>query len=102
MLPALPGLIGSGNPAEIPHVSAAVGLGIGIDDFPVIACPGRANVILVTHYRSCIYDKDDHLALARLPHPDENAVFGVVKINPLESFVGIVQVPQGRLALTLI
>src|SRR5437763_13911589 len=99
MLPALPGLIRGCNTAEISHVAATVGFGVGIDDFAVIAGSGGSDVILVTHYRRSIYDEDDHLTLARLAHPRDHAVFSVVKINPLESFVSIVLVPQRRLTL---
>src|SRR5205823_13692362 len=98
MLAALPWLVRSGNPPQIPHVAATVGFGIGIDDFAVIAGSGGADMILVTHYWRGIYDEDDHLAFARFPEPRDHAVFGIVKINPLESLVGIVQVPQRRLA----
>src|SRR5204863_9702180 len=98
MLAALPGFVRSSNPAEIPHVAATVGFGIGIDDFAVIAGSGGTDAILVTHYRRGIYDKDNHLAFARFPEPGDNAVFGIVKINPLKSLIGIVLVPQRRLA----
>src|SRR6266567_4866345 len=98
MLAALPWLIRGGNPAQIPHVAATVGFGIGVDDLAVIAGSRSANAILVTHYRRGIYDEDNHLAFARFPEPGDNAVFGIVKINPFESFVGIVLVPQRRLA----
>ena len=94
MPPTLPGFIRCGNPTEIAYIAAPVGLGVGIYDFSVIAGPRNADVILVTHYRRGIYSENNDLALARLSHPDDDAVFGVVKINPFESFVGVVQVPQ--------
>src|SRR5205823_1330877 len=98
VLAALPWLIRSGNPAQIPHVAATVGFGVGVNDLAIKTGPRNADVILITHYRRGIYDENDHLAFARFPEPSDHAVFGIVKINPLESFVGVVQVPQRRLA----
>src|SRR5947208_3890306 len=95
----LPGFIRRSHPTEIAYVAPAVGLGVGIYDFTVITGFGCTDVITVTNYRRGVYDKDNNFALARLPHPSDDAVFGVVKIEPFESFGSIVQVPQGRLAL---
>ena len=98
MPPSLPGFVGRSDPAQIAHVATAISLGIGIDDFPIKTGPRSANVVPVMHYRSGIYDKDDDLALTGFPHPRNNAIFGIVEINPLESLVTIVQVPKRRLA----
>ena len=55
-------------------------------------------MVAVMHHRRSIYNKNDGLALTGFPYPRDNAVFGIVKINPFESLVGIVQVPKCRLA----
>src|SRR5438067_9236005 len=98
MPPALPWFVGRGDPAEIAHVATAISLAIRIDDFTIKTGPRSANVVAVMHHRRGVYDKDNHLAVTRFPHPRDNAVFGIVKINPLESLVSIVQVPKRRLA----
>src|SRR4029077_1376380 len=98
MPPALPWFVRRCDPAEIAHVATAISLGIGIDDFPIKTGPGSANVVAVMHHRRGVYDKDNNLAVARFPHPRDNSVFGIVKINPLESLEVIVQVPKRRLA----
>src|SRR5439155_7398963 len=98
MLPPLPGFVGRSDPAEIAHVASPIGLGIGIDDFTVKAGPRSANVVAVMHHRRGVYDKYDDLVFTGSPHPRDNAVFGIVKINPFESLVSIVQVPKRRLA----
>ena len=94
MPPALPWFVRRGDPAEIAHVATPISLGIGIDDFPIKTGPGSANVIAVMHYRRGVYDEDNNLALTRLPHPRDDAVFGIVKINPFESLVSVIQVPK--------
>src|SRR5437588_2064278 len=93
---ALPGLVRRSDPAEIAHVAPAISLGIGIDYFPIKTRLWSANVVAVMHHRRSIYNKNDGLALTGFPYPRDNAVFGIVKINPLESFVTIVQVPKRR------
>src|SRR5438552_16789001 len=98
MLPSLPGFVRRSDPPEIAHVATAISLGIGIDDFPIKTRPGSANVVAVMHHRRGVYDKDDDLALTGFPDPRDNAVFGIVKINPFESLVSVVQVPKRRLA----
>src|SRR6266566_4472722 len=97
VLPSLPGFVRSGDSAEIPHVTATIGFGVGVNDLAIKTGPRNADAILVTHYRRGIYDEDDHLTLARLTHPRDHAVFGIVKIDPLEPLIGIVLVPQRRL-----
>src|SRR5436190_4232405 len=98
MPPSLPGFVGRGDPAEIAHVATAISLGISIDDFTIKTGPRSANVIAVMHYRRGVYDKDNNLVLTGFTDPRDNAVFGIVKINPLESLVSIVKVPKRRLA----
>src|SRR5258708_36019379 len=98
MPPALPWFVRRSDPAEIAHVATPISLAIRIDDFTIKTGPRSANVVAVMHHRSGIYDKDDGFALARFPHPRDNAVFGIVEINPLESLESIVQVPKRRLA----
>src|SRR6266850_4470087 len=98
MTPALPGFVRRSDPAEIAHVATPISLGIRIDDFTIKTAPGSANVVTVIHHRRGVYDKYDDLAVTGFPHPRDNAVFGIVKINPFESLVSIVQVPKRRLA----
>src|SRR5215510_7953300 len=99
MPPALPWFVCRINPPKVAHIAAAIGFTVGIYDFTVITGMRGADMISVTNYRRCVNDKNNDFALTRLPHPNDNAIFGVVKVDPFEPFVGIVQVPQGRLAL---
>src|SRR6266480_1552235 len=98
MPPALPWFVRGSDPAEIAHVATAIRLAIRIDDFPVKTRPGNANLVAVMHHRRGVYDKDNDLVLTGSPHPRDDAVFGIVKINPFESLISIVQVPKRRLA----
>src|SRR5207244_8165015 len=98
MTPALPWFIRRSDPAEIAHVATAISLAISIDDFTIKTGPRSANVVAVMHHWRGVYDKDNNLALTGFPHPRDNAVFGIVKINPFESLVSIVHVPKRRLA----
>ena len=51
----------------------------------------------MAHYWRSIHSKDDRPAVARAAHEGDHAVFGIVEIDPLEAFVSIVAVPEGRL-----
>src|SRR5215475_4777312 len=99
MSPALPWFLCRINPAKVAYIATTVGFAVCIYDFTVITGIRGADMISVTDYRRCVNDKNNDFALARLPHPDDNAVFGIVKVDPFEPLVGVVQVPQGRLAL---
>src|SRR5205814_3125788 len=98
MLPSLPRFVRRSDPAEIAHVATAISLAISINDFTIKTGPRSANVVAVMNHRRSVYDKYDDLVLTGSPHPRDNAVFDIVKINPFESLVGIVQVPKRRLA----
>src|SRR5437868_2637233 len=98
MPPALPGFVRRSDPAQIAHVATAIRLAISINDFTIKTGPRSANVVAIMHRRRGVYDKDNNLALTGFPHPRDDAVFGIVKINPFESLVSIVQVPKRRLA----
>src|SRR5690349_5071703 len=99
MLPASPWFGRGGNSAKVAHIASPVGLAVRIYNFTVITGCWGADMIIVTNHRSGVYDKNNDFPFARLSHPSHHTVFGIVKINPFESFVGIVQVPQRRLAL---
>src|SRR5215471_3954973 len=99
MLTAAPRFVHRVDSAKVAHVTPTISFTICIYDFTVITGFWHADVISITHYRCTVYDENNHLALLRFPHPRNDAVLGIVKINPFESLEGIVQIPQGRLAL---
>src|SRR5215831_8006950 len=99
MLTAAPRFVHRVDSAKVAHVTPTISFTICIYDFTVITGFWYADVISITNHRSGIYDENNHFALLRLPHPGNNTVLGIVKIDPFESVEGIVQIPQGRLAL---
>src|SRR5690349_21411154 len=82
--------------AEVPYVAPSVGLSVGVDDLTVEAGLGHAEPIVVTDDRRRIDNERDQFALARFPHEGHNAVVGIVKINPLETGVTVILIPERR------
>src|SRR5437660_2233921 len=85
--------------AEISYIAAAVGFGVGVDELTIEAGLGDAQTIVVTYDRRPIHHKRDDVVIARFSQERDNTVIGVVKIDPIKSFVDVVELPQRRLAL---
>src|SRR5205823_8167930 len=85
------------NAAVIAKVAAAVGLGVGVDDLAVKSRYGHTESVVVVHHGGGVYDKCNHIARTRLSEERNDAVVGVVKIDPIKTCVTVVLIPQGRL-----
>ena len=79
--------------AVIAKVAAAVGLGVGIDDLAPEFAFGNAEAVIMMHHRRSIYHERDHVAVARFSQERYYAVVGIVKIDPVKPFIGVVLVP---------
>src|SRR2546423_171372 len=95
--PALPRKTFGLEPAHVADVGAAIGFSVGVDDLAIKTGNGNAETIAGTPNRSRIHGEDNDAAAARTAHECNDAVFGIVKIDPLEAFVGIVTIPEGGL-----
>src|SRR6266404_5598642 len=85
--------------AEISHVAAAVGLRVGVDDLAIKSRTRNAEPIIVTHDWRRVHDKYNQLAFARFSRERDDAVVGVMEIDPLEAVIRVVLLPQRGLAL---
>src|ERR1700736_692297 len=86
------------NTAEITDIAAAIRIGVGVNDLAVKPGARNAESIIVTHDRCRVDDEHNQLAFARFSHKRNDTVVRVVKIDPLESVVRIVLLPERRLA----
>ena len=84
--------------AKIANVAAAVSFSVGVDDLTIEPGARNAETIIVTHDRRRVHDEDNQFAFARFSNKRDNAVIGIVKIDPLEAVVGIVLLPKRRFA----
>ena len=82
------------NAAEISYVAAAVGFAVGVDDLAIKAGLGNAQPVVVTHHRGRVHNEHDNVAVSRFPQERNDAVIGVVKIDPVESVVSVIQLPE--------
>src|SRR6266404_9626549 len=85
--------------AEISYIAAAVGFGVGVDELTIEAGLGDAQTIVVTYDRRRIHHKRDDVVIARFSQERDDTVIGVVKIDPIKSFVGIIELPKRWLVL---
>src|ERR1039457_2860620 len=99
MRAALPGEILSLEATHVADVTAAVGFRVGVNDFAVETRAGNAEPVTLSHQRRRIHREDDHITCARSPHERNNAVIRIMEINPLETFVGVVEFPKRGLGL---
>src|SRR6266513_4898058 len=97
MLAAHPLSIFAQNASIIADVAAAICLGIGVDDLAVKSRFGHTEPVVVVHHRRGVYDKCNHIGGTRLSEERNDAVVGVVKIDPIKTCVTVVLIPQGRL-----
>ena len=83
------------GPAEVADVAPAVGFAVGIDDLADKTRFRHAQPIVVAHHRRRVDHENDQLALPRFPaRSRDHAVVRIVEIDPLKSFVGVVQIPE--------
>src|SRR5437899_10906061 len=82
---------------QVSYVAAPIGFTIGVDDLPIEARLWYSKPVVVAHHWCGIHDNRDNLAISRFSQERDDAVFGVVKIDPIESVVGIVELPERRL-----
>src|SRR5436190_21971552 len=91
-------------PVFAPHapvvakVAAAVRLRVGIDYFSIKPGLRHAQPVIMMDYVRSIHDKCNHLAGTRFSQECNDAVVGVVKIDPIKTCVTVVLIPQGPLA----
>ena len=83
--------------AEIADIAAAIRFGVRIQDLFVPPFANSSNPISVTRDWGSVDDEDQDWAILRLTDISDNAVIGVVEIDPFKSFVRIIQLPQCRL-----
>src|ERR1700736_1398640 len=84
--------------AVIPDIPAAVSFGVGVDNFAVKSSLRYAETIVGSHQRRRIDNENDDLVFARFPQERNDAVVGVVKIDPLKAFEAVVLLPERGLA----
>src|SRR5216110_505116 len=92
--PGLPREIFGFEAAHVSDVSAAVSLRIGVNDLAIKAGDGNAEPIAVADDRRRVDDEDDDAATTGTAHESDHAVLRIMEIDPLESFVGIVAIPE--------
>ena len=85
--------------AVIADIAAAVRLRIGVDDLSIKSRLGDPEPVVIMYERRRVHDEGDYFAGARFSQERHDAVIGIVKIDPIETFKAVVLVPQGRLAL---
>src|ERR1700741_5579021 len=85
--------------AEISYVTPAIRFAIGVDQLAIKAGLGNAQTIVITHHWRRIHHEGDDVAIARFSQERNNAVISVVKIDPIKSFVRIIELPKRWLVL---
>src|SRR5947209_7781652 len=96
---ALPWEIFRFESTHVADIGAAVSLGVGVDNFAVEPRAWDTKPITVSDHRGRVHGEDNDVAIARSAHESDYAVFRIVEINPLKSFMTVVAIPQGRLVL---
>ena len=94
-----PGSILTLDASVIPDIAAPVSFRVGINDLAVKTSVRHAQPVIMLNDRRCGHDKNNDFALARSAQKRDNAILRVVKINPLESLIPIILVPQRRFVL---
>src|SRR6476646_11052510 len=80
--------------AESSYITPAIRFAIGVDELTIEAGLGNAQTIVVTYDGRRIDHERDDVAIARFSEERHDAVIGVVKIDPIESFICIVELPK--------
>ena len=88
------------EPAHIPNIPAPIGLGIGIDDLAIKPRTRYTEPISMTHHWGRIHRENDNLAgPPRAADEGNDTVIGIMKIDSLETFIGVIKLPECRLSL---
>ena len=95
---AHPGNILGLDAAKIPYIAAAIRFCIGIDELAIETGFGDAETVIVAHHGGCVHHEGDYVPIARFSQERNDAVIGIMKIDPIKSFVGIIELPQRRFA----
>ena len=85
--------------AEIADVTAPVGFGVRIQDFFVPTFSGGSDPISVTRNRGSVDGENEDRAILGFTKISNDAALGVMEIDPVKTFVRIIQLPQCRLSL---
>src|SRR6516225_1693827 len=99
MGPALPRDWIRVDTSVVAHVASAVDACVSVQNFLVPPFSRRSNSIEMPWNWRCVYHKQKGGAVFCLANKAEHAVVGVVEINPFEAKVGVVVLPESRLAL---
>src|SRR6266404_9856330 len=84
--------------AVVSDVAAAIRLGIGVDDLTPESGLGHTELVIVAHLRRGVHYERNHLALAGFAQKRNDTVLRVVKIDPIKTFIGVVELPERRFA----
>src|SRR6201987_3110605 len=87
------------NTSLVAYVAPAVDARVSVQNFLVPPFSRRSNSIEIPRNRGRIYHKQNGRAVFCLANKAEHAVVGVVEINPFETKIGVVVLPESRLAL---
>src|ERR1700749_2208293 len=85
--------------AEVTDVTAAVRFCIRIQDFFVPTFTGGSDPISVTRNRGSVDGENEDRAILGFTKITNDAALGVMEIDPVKTFVRIIQLPQCRLSL---
>src|ERR1700686_5166186 len=94
-----PGSILTLDASVIPDVAASVSFRIAINDLAVKTSLRHAQPVIIPNDRRCGHGKNNDFTLARPAQKRDNAILRVVKIDPFESLIRVILVPQRRFAL---
>src|SRR6516225_10143274 len=99
MGPALPRDWIGVDTSVVAHVTPAVDACVSVQNFLVPPFSRRSNSIEMPWNWRCVYHKQKGGAVFCLANKAEHAVVGVVEIDPFKTKVGVVVLPESRLAL---
>src|SRR5262250_1746020 len=83
----------------VAHVASTVDACVSVQNLLVPSFGRRSNSIKIARNRSRIYHKQNGRAVFCLANKAQHAVVGVVEVNPFKTKIGVVVLPESRLAL---
>src|SRR4051794_11379559 len=90
---------GGRGAADIPLAAAAVEGGVAVEQLGPVAAPGDADAVIVLRVgREIADDQGEFAARPRLAEHAEDAVLGIVAVDPLEAVRLAIELVQRRLA----
>jgi len=96
---ALPGEGVGGDTVLVTDIAASVSFGIGIEDFAVKARLRHPDAVTGADHGSGVHGEDETWAIGGFAQEGDDAVVGVVEIDPLETIVGVIEFVEGRVFL---